>query len=316
MFNSIHEPLGMHFDGEPGFSAASRQHVAVMVEEVVRLVRACKPTLIVDATVGTGGHAEWMLEETGARLLGIDRDDAALRVAADRLSRFGSRVTLHQADFGDLDLVLDKAGSPTADVIIADLGMSSFALDDAERGFSFAADGPLDMRMDRRQKLRAYDIVNEEPEDELAHILRDLGEEHAARQIAHAIVTARRRHPLQTTGELALVVASAARGRRFGALSPATRTFQALRIAVNSELESLAALLAKAPQRLGAGGRMVVLAYHSLEDRPVKQRFRELAKTGEFILISRKAMRPDPDEVANNRRSRSARLRCIERVFG
>lgn len=314
MFNSIHEPVGMHFDVEPGFSAASRQHVAVMAEEVVRLVRACKPTLIVDATVGTGGHAEQMLEETDASLLGIDRDDAALRVAAERLGRFGSRVALHQADFADMDLVLAEVGSPAASAIIADLGMSSFALDDAERGFSFATDGPLDMRMDRRQKLRAYDIVNEESEHELARILHDLGEEHAARQIARAIVSARRHHPLQTTGELALVIASVAGGHRFGVINPATRTFQALRIAVNRELESLAGFLAKAPQRLAAGGRMVVLAYHSLEDRPVKQRFRELAKTGEFILTSRKAIRPDPDEVANNRRSRSARLRCIERV--
>ena len=316
MFSSIHEPVGMHFDGEPGFSAAGRQHVAVMVDEVVRLVRACKPSLIVDATIGTGGHAERMLEETGASLIGIDRDDAALQVAAERLARFGSRLALHRANFGDLDVVLEQSGRLTASAIIADLGMSSFALDDADRGFSFGTDGPLDMRMDRRQKLRAYDIVNEESEDELARILRDFGEEHASRQIAHAIVNARRHHPLQTTGELALVVASAAGGRRFGAINPATRTFQALRIAVNRELESLAGLLAKAPQRLAAGGRMVVLAYQSLEDRPVKHRFRELAKTGEFILISRKAIRPDPEEVSNNRRSRSARLRCIERVPG
>jgi 16S rRNA (cytosine1402-N4)-methyltransferase len=312
----MYEPFGMHCDGERGFSAASRQHVAVMADEVVRLVRACKPGLIVDATVGTGGHAERMLEETGARLLGIDRDDAALRLAAERLDRFGSRVVLHQADFRDLDVVLDEAGSPLASAIIADLGMSSFALDDAERGFSFGTDGPLDMRMDRRQKLRAYDIVNEESEDELSRILRDLGEEHAARQIAHAIVTARRRHPLQSTGELALVVASAVGGRRFGTINPATRTFQALRIAVNRELESLAGLLQKAPQLLEKGGRMVVLAYHSLEDRPVKRRFRELATSGEFLAVSRKAARPDPEEIANNRRARSARLRCIERVSG
>jgi len=304
----------MHFDWERGFSAAGRQHVAVMVDEVVRLVRACKPTLIVDATVGTGGHAERMLEETEASLLGLDRDDAALRVAAERLARFGARVTLHQANFCELDLVLDEAGSRTPSAIVADLGMSSFALDDAERGFSFGADGPLDMRMDRTQKLRAYDIVNEESEEELARILRDLGEERAAQQIARAIVSARRRQPLQTTGELALVIASAVGGRRFGAINPATRTFQALRIAVNRELESLNELLEKGPRLLTAGGRMVVLAYHSLEDRPVKQRFKELAKTGEFIMVSRKAMRPDADEVANNRRARSARLRCIERV--
>jgi len=309
----MHELGGMHLDGEAGFSAAS-QHVAVMADEVVRLVRACKPILIVDATVGTGGHAERMLEETGANLLGLDRDDAALRVAAERLGRFGARVTLRQADFCDLDLILDQAGTPTASAIIADLGMSSFALDDPERGFSFGSEGPLDMRMDRGQKLRAYDIVNEESEEELVRILRDLGEERAARQVARAIVIARRRHPLQTTGELAIIVASAAGGRRVGAINPATRTFQALRIAVNRELESLAALLEKAPLRLTAGGRMVILAYHSLEDRPVKQRFRELTKTEEFIAVSRKAMRPEAEELANNRRARSARLRCIERV--
>jgi 16S rRNA (cytosine1402-N4)-methyltransferase len=310
----MYESGGMHFDGEQGFSAAGRQHVAVMAEEVVRLVRACKPILIVDATVGPGGHAERMLQDTSADLLGIDRDDSALRIAAERLAPFGSRVRLQQADFRDLDLILDRSGSPTASAIVADLGMSSFALNDPDRGFSFGVDGPLDMRMDRRQKLRAYDIVNEESEEELARILLNFGEEHAARQIARAIVAARRRCPLQTTGELARVIASAVGGRRFGAINPATRAFQAFRIAVNRELESLAMLLEKAPLRLAPGGRMVMLAYHSLEDRPVKQRFRELTKTGEFVAMSRKAMRPDAEETANNRRARSARLRCIERV--
>jgi 16S rRNA (cytosine1402-N4)-methyltransferase len=310
----MYESGGMHFDGDPGFSAASRQHVAVMADEVVRLVRACKPILIVDATVGTGGHAERMLEETGASMLGIDRDEEALLVAADRLGRFGTRVTLRKADFRNLDLLLDETGNPAASVIVADLGMSSFALDDRERGFSFAADGPLDMRMDRSQKLRAYDIVNEETEEELTRILRDLGEERAARQIARAIVKVRRRQPIQTTGELALVIASVIGGRRFGSINPATRTFQALRIAVNRELESLAELLEKGPRRLTGGGRMIVLAYHSLEDRSVKQRFRELTKTAEYDAVARKAMRPDAEEVANNRRARSARLRCIERV--
>jgi 16S rRNA (cytosine1402-N4)-methyltransferase len=311
----MYESDEMHFDWERGFSAAGRQHVAVMADEVVRLVRACKPILIVDATVGTGGHAERMLEETSASLLGIDRDDDALRIAAERLKRFGARVTLHQADFCDLGQMLDQAESPTASAIMADLGMSSFALDDPQRGFSFGADGPLDMRMDRRQKLRAYDIVNEESEEELARILLELGEEHAARQIARAIVTSRRRHLLETTGELVAVIASAVGGRRFGGINPATRTFQALRIAVNHELTSLAELLEQAPPRLAPGGRMIMLAYHSLEDRPVKQRFRELTRTGQFIAISRKAMRPDARELANNRRARSARLRCIERIY-
>jgi 16S rRNA (cytosine1402-N4)-methyltransferase len=309
----MYESAEMHFDGD-SLNAASRQHVAVMAEEVGRLVRACKPTLIVDATIGTGGHAERMLAETDAALLGIDRDDGTLRVAADRLGRFGSRVTLRQADFRDLGRILDEIGSPIAGAIVADLGMSSFELDDPERGFSFASDGPLDMRMDRRQKLRAYDIVNEESEEELTRILVHFGEEHAARPIARAIVSARRRQPLRTTGDLVLVIASAVGGRRFGAINPATRTFQALRIAVNQELDSLAELLGTAPMRLAPGGRLLTLAYHSLEDRPIKQRFRELTRTGEFIAVSRKALRPDAEEVANNRRARSARLRCIERV--
>jgi len=304
----------MYRDGEQSSSAASHQHAAVMLEEVVGLVRACKPRFIVDATLGTGSHAERLLQETGADLLGIDRDAAALQVAAERFRCLGSRVMLRQADFRDLDLLLDQSAAPTAGAIIADLGMSSFALDDPVRGFSFKAEGPLDMRMDQRQQLRAYDIVNEESEQEIARLLREYGEEHAARQIARAIVWARRRGPLQTTSELANVITSAIGGRRFGAINPATRTFQALRIAVNGELDSLHALLEKGPMRLSAGGRMAILAYHSLEDRLVKRRFRELSTTGEFIAVSRKAIRPGAEEMANNPRARSARLRCLERV--
>jgi 16S rRNA (cytosine1402-N4)-methyltransferase len=300
-------------DPEQGLSAASRQHVAVMAEEVVGLVRACKPALIVDATIGTGGHAERLLDATEASLLGLDRDASALAAAGERLSRFGGRVTLRQADFRDLDLTLYEAGIAHVGAIVADLGMSSFALDDPARGFSFMAEGPLDMRMDQRQTLRAYDLVNEESEQELSRLLREYGEEHAARHIALAIVAARHRRPIATSSELAMVI-SAAGGRRSGGIHPATRTFQALRIAVNGELDSLAALLRAAPARLEAGGRMLVLAYHSLEDRPVKQRFRELTSGGEFLAISRKALRPNAEEAANNRRARSARLRCIERI--
>ncbi len=301
-------------DPIPGFSATSRKHVAVMADEVVRLVAPCQPRLIVDVTVGTGEHAERLLTATDAQLIGIDRDEAALEVAGQRLARFGSRINLHHADFRDIDIILAQLGICTADAIIADLGLSSFALDDPERGFSFAADGPLDMRMDRRQKLRAYDIVNEESEEELARIFRDFGEERGARQIARAIVGARRHRPLETTTELARVVIGALGGRRVGAINPATRAFQALRIAVNRELDSLNVLLEKAPLRLASGGRLVVLAYHSLEDRPVKQKFRDLAKTGEFAAITRKALRPASEEVVANRRARSARLRCLERV--
>jgi 16S rRNA (cytosine1402-N4)-methyltransferase len=299
---------------EKGQSAASRQHVAVMLDEVVGFVRALNPLTIVDMTVGLGGHAEALLRATNAHLIGIDRDAAALATAAVNLAAFGPRVTLRQADFSGFEAVLDQCGIPCVGAIIADLGMSSFALNDADRGFSFRLDGPLDMRMDRGQQLRAYDIINEETEAELARIIHEYGEEHSSRRIARAIVEARRRRPIETTGELSGLVESVLGRNRRGGIHPATRTFQALRIAVNHELESLDALLVRGPARLRKGGRMIVLAYHSLEDRPVKQRFRELVRDGSFAALTRKALRPGDIESTENPRARSARLRCIERV--
>jgi 16S rRNA (cytosine1402-N4)-methyltransferase len=303
----------MRLGEEKGLSAAGRQHVAVMRDEVVRLVRASKPMLIVDATLGTGGHAEAMLEATSLNLLGLDRDSAALGQAAARLARFGDRVMLRQANFSEIDTVLDECGTPSASAIVADFGMSTFALDDPTRGFSFRFDGPLDMRMDQRQELRASDIVNEESEEELARIIFAYGEDRASRRIARALVEARRRRPLETTGDLRAVIEGVLGGHRQGKISPATRTFQALRIAVNHELESLALFLEKAPTRLIAGGRIVTIAYHSLEDRPVKRAFRQLAQEGDFEAITHKAVRPEREEVIENPRARSARLRCIER---
>jgi len=304
----------MRLAEEKGQSAASRQHVAVMVDEVVGLVRALNPMTIVDVTVGVGGHAAALLRATDAHLLGIDRDAAVLAAAAANLAEFGARVTLRQADFAGFDAVLEQSGIPCVNAIVADLGMSSFALDDPDRGFSFRLDGPLDMRMDRGQPLRAYDIVNEETEAELARIIFEYGEDRASRRIARAIVEARRRRPIDTTGELSGLIEGVLGRNRRGGIHPATRTFQALRIAVNHELESLAGLLDRGPARVQVGGRMIVLAYHSLEDRPVKQRFRELVREGRFAAVTRKAMRPGAPEAASNPRARSARLRCIERV--
>jgi 16S rRNA (cytosine1402-N4)-methyltransferase len=304
----------MRLAEEKGQSAASRQHVAVMVDEVVGLVRALNPMTIVDVTVGMGGHAAALLRATDANLLGLDRDATALAAAAVNLAEFGSRVTLRQADFAGFDAVLDQCGVPCVGAIVADLGMSSFALDDPDRGFSFRLDGPLDMRMDRGQPLRAYDLVNEETEVELARIIFEYGEDRGSRRIARAIVEARRRRPIETTGELSSLIEGVLGGNRRGGIHPATRTFQALRIAVNHEIESLGALLDLGPSRLQVGGRMIVLAYHSLEDRPVKQRFRELVREGLFAPVTRKAMRPGAEEAAHNPRARSARLRCIERV--
>ncbi len=259
----------MRLGEDKGRSAASRQHVAVMVDEVTALVRAPNPLVIVDATVGMGGHAAALLEATDAHLLGLDRDAAALEAAAANLARFGDRVTLRQADFRAFDAILDECGIPCVGAVLADLGMSSLALDDPARGFSFRLDGPLDMRMDRREPVSAYDIVNEESEEELTRILREYGEERGARRIARAIVAARRRRRLETTGELRALIEGVAGRARVGGINPATRAFQALRIAVNHELESLAALLDRAPHRLAAAGRIAIIAYHSLEDRPV-----------------------------------------------
>ena len=290
-----------------------RLHLPVMAAEVCGLLCEHAPRLIVDATLGTAGHAEALLEASGATLLGLDRDPFALAAAGERLERFGSRTVLRQANFSDLGVVLNEAGLGAPDAILADLGMSSFALDDPARGFSFRNDGPLDMRMDPAAPIRAYDLVNEEGEDELVRIIREFGEERAARRIVRTILEARRRHPISTTGELRSIIERAAGTRHRGAIHPATRTFQALRIAVNQETESLAAFLDRAPLSLGPGGRIAIIAYHSLEDRPVKHRFRALVHDGGSVALTRKALRPAASECAHNPRARSARLRAVAR---
>ena len=294
--------------------ATARMHVPVMVGEVRDLLCAHGPRVVVDATVGTGGHAAALLAATDAHLIGIDRDLDALALARERLGSFGTRVMLRHADFSDLAAVVQECGAEAVDAIVADLGMSSFALDDPARGFSFRFDGPLDMRMDRSQPLRAYDLVNEETEADLANLLHHWGEERAARRIARSVIDARRRRPIETTAELRAIVERVLGPRRAGGVHPATRTFQALRIAVNREVESLAAFLESAPALLSAGGRMAVIAYHSLEDRAVKERMRALARDESFALLTRKVIKPADVEVASNPRARSARLRALERV--
>ena len=294
--------------------ATARMHVPVMVGEVRDLLCAHGPRVVVDATVGTGGHAAALLAATDAHLIGIDRDVDALALARERLGSFGTRVRLRHADFSDLAAVVQECGAEAVDAIVADLGMSSFALDDPARGFSFRFDGPLDMRMDRSQPLRAYDLVNEETEADLANLLHHWGEERAARRIARSVIDARRRRPIETTAELRAIVERVLGPRRAGGVHPATRTFQALRIAVNREVESLAAFLESAPALLSAGGRMAVIAYHSLEDRAVKERMRALARDQSFALLTRKVIKPADVEVASNPRARSARLRALERV--
>jgi 16S rRNA (cytosine1402-N4)-methyltransferase len=290
-------------------------HQPVMAAEVLALLSDHRPLRMVDATLGTGGQAAMLLDAApgSACLLGLDRDAQALELAALRLASFGQRVILRHANFSQLSDVVREAGFSGVDAIVADLGMSSFALNDPSRGFSFMREGPLDMRMDSSSGLRAYDLINEEPEADLARIIYEYGEERGSRRIAKLIVQARRRHPLETTGELRALIERAIGHRRSGGVHPATRTFQALRIAVNGELENLEVLLNQGPQCLAPGGRMAVIAYHSLEDRMVKMRMRDLAHQGGFTLLTRKALRPQPSEIEHNPRSRSARLRCLQR---
>ena len=264
-----------------------------------------------DATVGGGGHSCLILDGNApdGRLLAIDADGDAIERARQRLSRFGQRAVLAHANFTDAPEVARDAGFDRFDGILADLGLSSDQLADPERGFAFASDGPLDMRFDLRQELTAADYVNELREKELADLIYRYGDERDSRRIARAICQARSNNPITRTGELAAVVAGARRRRRRG-IHPATRTFQALRIAVNRELESLERFL-EAALGIGArGARIVVISFHSAEDRLVKFAFRSGQSAGRLTVSTPKPLRPQADELAANRRARSARLRC------
>jgi 16S rRNA (cytosine1402-N4)-methyltransferase len=285
-------------------------HEPVLLAECMELLAVRPGGFWVDGTVGAGGHAAEVLRRSApdGRLLACDRDAEALRVAAETLAPFGPRARLVQADFRELPDLLDDAPNG----MLLDLGVSSMQLDRPERGFGLKTDGPLDMRMDQRGGMTAADVVNRLPEGELADIIYRYGEERASRRIARRIVEARRRAHLRTTVELAEIVRSAARRPRGWKIDPATLTFQALRIHVNRELEGLGEAFASLARRLAPGGRLAVIAFHSLEDREVKHAFRSLSATG-FRLLTRKPVRPGEDEVRRNPRARSARLRAIER---
>ena len=290
------------------------EHEPALLVETMELLAVKPGGLYVDGTVGLGGHAREILARSApdGRLVAVDRDAEALDRARERLAPCGGRTRFVHGDYRELPEIL---GGERPDGVFLDLGVSSAQLDTAERGFSFQAEGPLDMRMDRSQGDTAADAVNRLPEDELADVIYRFGEERASRRIARAVAEARRRGPIATTTELAAIVRRAARhGRRPGrpGLDPATRTFQALRIHVNRELEGLAGALAAIAARLAPGGRLAVIAFHSLEDREVKQTFRRLAGEG-FHLLTKKPVRPGAEEVSRNPRARSARLRAVER---
>ena len=301
-------------------------HVPVLLPSVLTLLNVQSGGTYIDGTVGGGGHAAAILAASSpdGRLLGLDRDPAALEMAAQRLAPFGDRVTLRHGSFASLGSLAEDVAP--VDGILVDLGLSSMQLDSASRGFAFSRPGPLDMRFDSTSPgPTAADLVNERSAKELADILYRYGEERQSRRIAWAIVAAR---PLHTTMELAEVVA-AAQGGRHGRIHPATRTFQALRIAVNDELGALEAVLPQAVDLLAPGGRLVVISFHSLEDRIVKHYFRRESQDcvcppdlpicacdhqARLKVLTSKPVRPDEEEVEANSRARSARLRAVERL--
>jgi 16S rRNA (cytosine1402-N4)-methyltransferase len=289
-------------------------HEPVLMTEVMALLDVKPGGSYVDGTLGLGGHSAEILRRSvpDGRLLGFDRDPAALERARGNLSAFGERARFVHARYSEIPALV---APDTADGVLLDLGVSSMQLDDAERGFSFRNDGPLDMRMNPHDELTAADVVNRTREEELADLIYQLGEERASRRIARAIVRARERAPITTTGELARIVRGAAhRGGRWG-IDPATRTFQALRIHVNAELRELETSLRPIAERLKDHGRLAVISFHSLEDRIVKQTFAQLRREG-FQLLTKKPLQADDAEVARNPRARSAKLRAIERVVG
>src|SRR6516225_4342066 len=293
----------------------AHSHEPVMVPQVLALLAPARGGLFVDCTVGLGGHARALLEAGASRLLGLDRDLAALAVAAETLAAFRDRVELVHADYRDLDRVLDERGIGGVAGALADLGVSSMQLDADGRGFSFRRDEPLDMRMDRSRGDTAASLVARAGEEEIADVIFRFGEERYSRRVARAIVNARAESPIETTGRLAAIVRRAVPLRGRQRIDPATRTFQALRIWVNRELDGLDAFLARTAERLLTGARLAVITFHSLEDRIVKHAFRALAGPGGALrLVTKRPLTPADDEVARNPRARSAKLRAIERL--
>lgn len=302
-----------------------------MGREAIELLACKSGGVYVDGTLGGGGHARMILDAASpdGRLIGIDRDDDALKAAAGNLEAYGNRVTLVKENFRNIRRVLSGLGISGVDGIVLDLGVSSYQFESPERGFSFRFEARLDMRMDRARGETAYDLVNTRGEDELTGIFRDYGEEREARRIARAIVRARETKPIETTGDLVnLILFTIPKRFQAKGIHPATRVFQALRIAVNDELGSLGQGLAEGFEALNKNGRMAVISFHSLEDRIVKNAFRELStgcvcpprmpvcvcgRTPKAKLVTRKAIKPSDAEVNENPRARSAKLRAIEK---
>jgi 16S rRNA (cytosine1402-N4)-methyltransferase len=291
-------------------------HEPVMVTEVLEHLAPARGGIFVDCTVGLGGHARAMLDAGATSVIGFDRDPSAIAAAQAALAEYGARVTLLHADYRQLDDALDARGIASVDGLLADLGVSSMQLDSPGRGFSFRRDEPLDMRMDTTKGPTAAEAIRDADERTLADVIYEYGEDRHARRIARAIVESRGRAPIATTGQLADVVRRAIPRRGYSRIDPATRTFQAIRIWLNRELEGLDQFLTRAAKRLGPGGRMAVISFHSLEDRVVKHTLRALQSSGDagITVRTKRPVVPSEAEVERNPRARSAKLRAAEKA--
>ncbi|WP_437735902.1 16S rRNA (cytosine(1402)-N(4))-methyltransferase RsmH [Sorangium sp. So ce1335] len=286
-------------------------HVTVLAREVLAAISPVSEGIYVDATLGAGGHAETILETPGTRVIGIDRDERALAIARARLARMGERVTYVHGEFSEIERHLAALGVAHVDGLVADIGVSSMQLDDPARGMSFRAEGPLDMRMDPSRGETALELIERLSDEELADLIYRYGEERRSRRVARCIKQAAESGELETTLDLRRAVVRAVGPARIGGVDPATRTFQALRIAVNGELDELEALLAAAPRIIAPGGVLAVIAFHSLEDRIVKRALRE---PDVWEPLTKKPVTAGDDEIEGNPRARSAKLRAARRV--
>ncbi|MDP3790590.1 MAG: 16S rRNA (cytosine(1402)-N(4))-methyltransferase RsmH [Candidatus Omnitrophota bacterium] len=292
-------------------------HQSVMIEEAISSLNLKHGSIVVDGTVGGGGHSLQILKmiTPAGRMIGIDADASVLKIAQERLKDFSGSFTLVNDNFRNIDRILSKENAKDLDAILLDIGISSYQIEDTSRGFSIKNNSRLDMRMDPRSGITAYDIVNRYSEKDLSDIIEEYGEERFHNKVARYIVYARQKKPIETTQELALIVRRAVGYRyRNSRIDPATRTFQAIRIEVNDELRSLEEGLKSAIFWLKTGGRIVVISFHSLEDRIVKNLFKGYAELGILKIITKKPLTPSQDEVFNNPRARSAKMRVAERI--
>jgi len=315
MFRTLNFINSNRFNGMETYGEVVLQHIPVMCKEVLEFLNPGPGSIIVDATIGCGGHAKPILERVrpSGQLIGIDQDQQAIESTRENLKEFSDSLFLVNENFKDLEKILKGLKVEKIDGILFDLGVSSIQLDTPDRGFGIRHNAPLDMRMDGKNKISAFDLVNNLPFEELSRILKEYGEERFHARIARAIVEQRKRRLITTTRELSDLVVRAQASHKFYKIHPATRTFQAFRIAVNNEINSFEVALKECVRFLNPGSRICVLSYHSLEDRIAKHTFRNLEKEGQVRRLTKKPMRPFQAELAQNPRARSAKLRAVEK---